>query len=137
MKQAIADFHSALERRYAIEHELGRGGMATVYLAYDLKGRACRMLPARAEIAIACGKIDEARAAADELAAIASLYQSSALSAAAVLARGMVEVAEGAPAAAAATLRRARTLWTELELPYEAARSRVAGPVSFQSSREA
>ena len=28
---------SALADRYAIEHELGAGGMATVYLAHDLK----------------------------------------------------------------------------------------------------
>jgi len=28
---------SALEGRYAIEREIGRGGMATVYLARDLK----------------------------------------------------------------------------------------------------
>ncbi len=28
---------SALADRYAIEHELGAGGMATVYLAHDIK----------------------------------------------------------------------------------------------------
>ena len=28
---------SALRDRYTVEHELGRGGMATVYLARDLK----------------------------------------------------------------------------------------------------
>lgn len=28
---------AALEGRYAIEHQLGQGGMATVYLADDLK----------------------------------------------------------------------------------------------------
>jgi tetratricopeptide (TPR) repeat protein len=84
-----------------------------------------RLLPARVEIGIACGTIAEARAAADELAAIAGLYHSSAWGAAAALARGMVELAEGAPADAAVTLRRARALWTEIELPYEAARSRV------------
>jgi hypothetical protein len=27
----------ALRDRYAVERELGRGGMATVYLAHDLK----------------------------------------------------------------------------------------------------
>jgi hypothetical protein len=32
LKQALAD-------RYAIDHEIGRGGMATVYLAEDLKHR--------------------------------------------------------------------------------------------------
>ncbi|NNG16963.1 MAG: serine/threonine protein kinase, partial [Gemmatimonadales bacterium] len=28
---------SALAGRYAIQHELGRGGMATVYVARDIK----------------------------------------------------------------------------------------------------
>jgi tetratricopeptide (TPR) repeat protein len=92
-----------------------------------------RLLPARVELAIACGTIDQARTGADELAAIATLYQSSALGAAAVLARGMVELAEGTPADAAVTLRRARALWTEIELPYEAARTRVALARAYQA----
>jgi len=33
----LARLQSALAERYAIERELGRGGMATVYLAQDLK----------------------------------------------------------------------------------------------------
>jgi serine/threonine protein kinase len=33
----IAGLNAALEGRYRIEHEIGRGGMATVYLATDLK----------------------------------------------------------------------------------------------------
>ena len=34
---AIAQLGPALADRYAIERELGRGGMATVYLARDLR----------------------------------------------------------------------------------------------------
>jgi len=37
VSDAEAKLRSALADRYAIQHELGRGGMATVYLAEDLK----------------------------------------------------------------------------------------------------
>ncbi len=37
MSDAIARLNAALEGRYAIERELGEGGMATGYLAEDLK----------------------------------------------------------------------------------------------------
>ena len=36
MSDAIARLDAALEGRYAIERELGEGGIATVYLADDL-----------------------------------------------------------------------------------------------------
>jgi len=34
---SVADFSSALADRYRVERELGTGGMATVYLAYDVR----------------------------------------------------------------------------------------------------
>ena len=37
MADIPAQFAEALQDRYVLEHELGRGGMATVYLAQDLK----------------------------------------------------------------------------------------------------
>ena len=43
MSDAIARLNAALEGRYAIERELGEGGMATVYLAED-KGLVPRQL---------------------------------------------------------------------------------------------
>jgi len=48
--------HAALADRYALERELGRGGMATVYLARDLKhGRPVAIKVLRPEIASALG----------------------------------------------------------------------------------
>ena len=37
MSDPVARLNAALEGRYAIERELGEGGMTTVYLADDLK----------------------------------------------------------------------------------------------------
>ena len=37
MTDILDRLEGALADRYAIEHELGSGGMATVYLAHDLK----------------------------------------------------------------------------------------------------
>src|SRR5437660_11232377 len=52
----LESLRAALADRYALERELGRGGMATVYLARDLKhGRLVAIKILRAEIAAALG----------------------------------------------------------------------------------
>ena len=52
----LARLQRALAERYAIERELGRGGMATVYLAQDLKHhRRVAIKVLKPEIAAALG----------------------------------------------------------------------------------
>jgi tetratricopeptide (TPR) repeat protein len=84
-----------------------------------------RLLPARVQIALAAGEIELARGSATELEAIAREYSSTAWQASAAQARGAVQVAEGAAAAAVPNLRRACKLWQEVQLPYETATARL------------
>ncbi len=52
----LARLQSALHRRYAVEREIGHGGMATVYLARDQKhDRAVALKVLRPELAVAVG----------------------------------------------------------------------------------
>lgn len=85
-----------------------------------------KLLPAQAEVAIATGSSDVARAAADELTAIANDYGSPALAARAAFVQGLVDLNDSEPARAAATLRKAWRLSRDSDLPYEAARARVS-----------
>lgn len=84
-----------------------------------------RLLPAFVEIALAADAVDDAAAAADELATTAERYETSALDAAAGAAAGAVMLARGDAEAAVRPLRRALRLWQETNARYEAARTRV------------
>lgn len=84
-----------------------------------------KLLPARVQIAIAAGQLDDAAAAADELDGIAAVFDSAALSAAARTVRGRLQLAEGDSSAACSTLQGALKLWQELEAPYEVATVRL------------
>ena len=56
MSDAVTRLNAALEGRYAIERELGEGGMATVYLADDLKhGRKVALKVLKPELAAVVG----------------------------------------------------------------------------------
>ncbi|MEY2571327.1 MAG: hypothetical protein QOE63_1677 [Acidimicrobiaceae bacterium] len=83
-----------------------------------------KVLPARAQIAIAAGDLTAAAAAVDELETIAADFASDGLRAAAASARGRVQLAQGDPAACA-TLRNAVTRWSDLGVPYEVATART------------
>lgn len=85
----------------------------------------CRLLPAWVDICLAADELDEARGAVEQLEETAGRYGSRPMEASALCARGALQLAEGNPSAAAATLSQSRRLWTEANLPYEAARARV------------
>jgi class 3 adenylate cyclase len=141
----VGDLPGAAEA-FRQAHELGRApqpGLALLRLAEgkpdvalssvrstlaetgdDRLARA-RLLPAVVESAVAAGDHEAARAATDELEAIAQAYGTSALEASAVCARGALQLWEGDGAAARRSLRWGYRLWQEIEVPYESARARV------------
>ena len=83
-----------------------------------------RLLPAYVEIMLGNREIEPARAAADELTALAAELEAPYVAACAALAMGAVELAAGDARAALKPLREARALWQELDAPYEVARTR-------------
>ena len=56
MSESLVRLNAALADRYRIEHELGAGGMATVYLAHDVKhDRRVALKVLRPELAAVIG----------------------------------------------------------------------------------
>ena len=83
------------------------------------------LLSAAVDIHCAAGDMAAARAAAEELTAIAAASPADAIGAMAAHARGTVLLEEGDAAAALGELRTAATSWRLLHMPYEAARAAV------------
>jgi DNA-binding CsgD family transcriptional regulator len=90
-----------------------------------IPGARATVLAALVEIAVAAHQVSAARAAADELAAIAASLRAPLLDAISVTCKGAVLLAEGDPRTAAARLRDALVLWRDLGAPYDCARVRV------------
>jgi ATP/maltotriose-dependent transcriptional regulator MalT len=84
-----------------------------------------KLLPAHIQIAVAAGDLDTAADAATQLERIATEYKSPALTAAALSARGRLQLAQGNATAACTTLQRALQHWNQLEVPYEVATARL------------
>jgi len=84
-----------------------------------------KLLPARIQIAVAAGDLVTAAEAAAELERVAKEYKSPALTAAALSARGRLQLAQGSASDACATLQRALQSWSQLEVPYEVATARL------------
>ena len=83
--------------------------------------RRAPLCAAAVEIAVAAGRLDDATAAASELAATAGTYATSGLVAMAATARGVVLLAGGSAEEALAVLRDACRRWHELGAVYDAA----------------
>jgi len=88
-------------------------------------GSRARVLESAVEIMIASSDIGAARTAANELTEIARHFEAPQLHAMSMRAEGSVLLAEHDAKAALAALRRAWSIWCELDAPYEAARTRV------------
>ncbi|MDQ0373347.1 LuxR family transcriptional regulator [Cellulomonas humilata] len=84
-----------------------------------------QLLAGSVEVLLATGEVEEARAIADELAAIADAFRCTALSAAAHQARASCLLSTGEPGAAALEARNAVALWRSLDAPYDVARCQV------------
>ncbi|WP_331767226.1 LuxR C-terminal-related transcriptional regulator [Embleya sp. NBC_00896] len=97
------------------------------------------LLAAQVEIALAVGRVDAARAAAEDLAAVAARPPGSEfalLHALAGTARGAVAFAERDIDAAVPVLRQACDLWIALGVPYEAAQTRMTLAAAKRAARD-
>jgi hypothetical protein len=92
-----------------------------IALADESRDRLARshLLPAQVDIALAGGDLDEARAAVDELEAIACVYRSPVIEAVAPCAHGQLQLRVGDAAEARRNWRAGCRLWQELDAPYE------------------
>jgi ATP/maltotriose-dependent transcriptional regulator MalT len=134
------------EHSFLRAHELGRNpqpGLALVRLAQGQteiaaaalrtaladgsasRLRRAQLLAAEVEVALAAGDHTRARIAADDLSSIADAFDRPVMNATAAQARGEVRLADDDARGAMADLRAASTIWTDLQLPYEEARSRL------------
>lgn len=132
----------AAEKAFRQANELGASpqpGMALVQLrrgkadaaAHSLKRaladefnplERAKMLPVVVEVALTVKDGEAARAACEELAQIAESFNSSAMRASAGASSALVKLAEGDVASAEIDAKRARRLWKENDVLYEAAR---------------
>ncbi len=134
------------EEAYARAHELGRDpqpGLALLRLAQQRVEAASSsiaaalaafagsplerapLLAAQVEIALAAGELDLADAAAAEVAGTAEMFDSPGLRAVGQRCRGAVALARGQADIALADMRLSLVGWQELDVPYEAARTRA------------
>jgi class 3 adenylate cyclase len=85
-----------------------------------------RLLPAAIDIGIAAGDLDSVAEQVAKLEQIAGSFRTTAVTATAEYARGLLLLAQGDTATALARQRHALELWHEIGAPYEIARARTA-----------
>jgi DNA-binding CsgD family transcriptional regulator len=112
----------ALLRLAQGRHEAAERAIRRALTETTQAGRRARLLPAFVEIMLAVGERAAARDASSELESLAAGHEEGAVGAMAAQAQGAVELADGDPGAALASLRHAEDVWHQLEAPYEAAR---------------
>ena len=91
-----------------------------------------RLLAGAVEVLLADGAVDEAESVADELASIAAGFGCAGLRAWAAYCLALVALERGDPDRALPQARVALRLWTELQAPYEVARTKVLIGRSFR-----
>jgi DNA-binding NarL/FixJ family response regulator len=84
-----------------------------------------KVLPGAVDVLLGTGQVDEAAAAADELASVAAAFGCRVLEALAHYAAGSSLLAQDRPADAVPRLRKAQAAWHGLSARYEAARCRL------------
>jgi DNA-binding CsgD family transcriptional regulator len=94
-----------------------------VLLDTGARAARARLLGPAVEILLAAADLENARAAAEELAETARIMGASLLAATSAHATGAVLLAEGDIAGAARSLRRASEIWRDLTMPYEEAQT--------------
>jgi DNA-binding NarL/FixJ family response regulator len=104
-------------------------------MAEESRGQPARpvILAAVVEVLLAAGDVTAARLAGDEVAAIAQALDVPVLLALADHTVGSVLLAEDDAPAALPVLRRACNRWREMEMPYDAARTRVLVALACQA----
>jgi ATP/maltotriose-dependent transcriptional regulator MalT len=119
--------HPGLAQLRLGQGQIESANEAIRHVADEVKELGARaiVMDAYVEIALAAKDPAAARAAADELAKIATKLNAPIVGASADRAQGAVLLAEGDARAALTILRRALGVWRDLDAPYEAARVRV------------
>jgi tetratricopeptide (TPR) repeat protein len=112
---------AAASIREALEHP---SPVPSKELPPNTELRRVPLLEAQVEIEVSAGDLDRARSAADELARVATAFQSNALAASAALAEGRVCLAQRDGAGACRAFAAAVRQWSDIGAPYETALAR-------------